>query len=148
MAGRHSRGRGVHVRITEQRGPRPLGTTDARDHVQHLMTCPDAPPHGTLRGYSMGCRCMFVRPRSPRRSRSGLANLPSRMSGPPPRADRSIVAAWGMRRLLLHVVHEHRLGGLTATEVDDIARRLRSCASWRLTCGPSPTMRWPPGPRE
>jgi hypothetical protein len=22
---------------------------------------PDSPPHGTLRGYSMGCRCLFCK---------------------------------------------------------------------------------------
>lgn len=38
MAGRHSK-RGVHARIPEQRGPRPVvGITDARTQVEHLMT--------------------------------------------------------------------------------------------------------------
>ena len=39
MAGRHSkRAGGAHVRIPAQRGPRPLRITDARTHVEHLVT--------------------------------------------------------------------------------------------------------------
>jgi hypothetical protein len=30
----------------------------AEQPVPHI---PDAPPHGTLRGYSMGCRCLFCK---------------------------------------------------------------------------------------
>lgn len=39
MAGRHSkRVGGPHVRIPAQRGPRPLRITDARTHMEHLVT--------------------------------------------------------------------------------------------------------------
>ncbi len=37
MAGRH-RHRPARVRIPEQRGPRPLGITDANTEVEHLVT--------------------------------------------------------------------------------------------------------------
>ncbi len=37
MAGRHSK-RGARARISGQRGPRPIGITDARTRVEHLMT--------------------------------------------------------------------------------------------------------------
>lgn len=30
----------------------------AEQPVPHI---PDAPPHGTLRGWSMGCRCLFCK---------------------------------------------------------------------------------------
>lgn len=44
MAGRHSK-RGARARIYEQRGPRPVGITDARTRVRHLMTDESAMEH-------------------------------------------------------------------------------------------------------
>lgn len=38
MAGRHSKRPGARARIPEQRGPRPLGITDAQTHLEHLVT--------------------------------------------------------------------------------------------------------------
>lgn len=38
MAGRHSKRRGAHAQVPEQRGPRPLGITDAQTHLEHLVT--------------------------------------------------------------------------------------------------------------
>ncbi len=38
MAGRHSKRRGAPAQIPAQRGPRPLGITDAQTHLEHLVT--------------------------------------------------------------------------------------------------------------
>jgi len=38
MAGQHSKHRGAHAQLPEQRGPRPVGMTDARTHVEHLVS--------------------------------------------------------------------------------------------------------------
>ncbi len=38
MAGRHSKRRGAPAQISEQRGPRPRGITDAQTHLEHLVT--------------------------------------------------------------------------------------------------------------
>ena len=38
MAGKHSKRRGAHARIPEQRGPRPVGITDACTHLEHLVS--------------------------------------------------------------------------------------------------------------
>lgn len=38
MAGRHSKHRDTHAQLPEQRGPRPVGITDARTHLEHLVS--------------------------------------------------------------------------------------------------------------
>jgi hypothetical protein len=38
MAGQHSKRRGAQAQVPEQRGPRPLGITDAQTHLEHLVT--------------------------------------------------------------------------------------------------------------
>ncbi|MGH3548330.1 MAG: hypothetical protein ACRDQU_09505 [Pseudonocardiaceae bacterium] len=38
MAGRHSKRRGAHAQVLEQRGSRPLGITDALTHIEHLVS--------------------------------------------------------------------------------------------------------------
>ncbi|MGH3842098.1 MAG: hypothetical protein ACRDS0_11730 [Pseudonocardiaceae bacterium] len=38
MAGRHSKRRGAHAPVAEQRGPYPVGITDAHTQVEHLVS--------------------------------------------------------------------------------------------------------------
>ncbi len=45
MAGRHNKRRGVHALIPQQRGPRPVGITDAYTHIQHFMSDQSAMAH-------------------------------------------------------------------------------------------------------
>lgn len=44
MPGRHRR-QAAHAQVPAQRGPRPLGITDAHTHVEHLMTDESAVAH-------------------------------------------------------------------------------------------------------
>jgi hypothetical protein len=45
MAGRHRKRPGWHVRIPQQRGPRPVEMTDARTRIEHLVTDASAMEH-------------------------------------------------------------------------------------------------------
>jgi hypothetical protein len=38
MAGKHSKRRGAHAQVSQQRGPRPVGIVDAPSGVEHLVT--------------------------------------------------------------------------------------------------------------
>jgi len=38
VAGRHSKRRGARAQAPAQRGPRPLGITDAHTHIEHLVS--------------------------------------------------------------------------------------------------------------
>ena len=45
----------IHRPGSEVAGRRPMTAEQPAPHI------PDVPPHGTLRGYSMGCRCLFCK---------------------------------------------------------------------------------------
>jgi hypothetical protein len=68
--GRHRR-QPAHTRIPAQRGPRPVGITDARTHVEHLMTDEAVAAHRHSGRYLAlcGAQVLAASLAEPRRSR-------------------------------------------------------------------------------
>ncbi len=96
MAGRHSRRRGGgHARIPGQRGPRPVGITDAHTQVEHAVTDLAIAAHRHSGRYLAVC---------------GARVLAAALAGPAGRRCEPCGAARGMAQLAAELVLDARRG--------------------------------------